>query len=77
MVTLELHGVSLAAAPLRLPRRLTRAVAREAVVGEDLRLGGERCSGAVPGGRDGGAESTIESDQEKVEDRIVNWNGVS
>ena len=61
MVTLELHGVSLSAAPavarLSLSRRLTRPVPRVAVVGEDLRL--------------------RRGEDEKVEDRIVNGNPVT
>jgi hypothetical protein len=61
VVTLELHGVSLAAAPavarLSVSRRLTRPVARVAVVGEDLR--------------------PRRGEDEKVEDRIVNGNSVA
>jgi hypothetical protein len=61
VVTLELHGVSLAAAPvvarLSVSRRLTRPVARVAVVGEDLRL--------------------RRGEDQKVEDRIVNGNPVA
>jgi hypothetical protein len=61
VVTLELHGVSLAAAPvvarLSVSRRLTRPVARVAVVGKDLRL--------------------RRGEDQKVEDRIVNGNPVA